>query len=598
MSSEPQMAATAVALVPTWKAALSKASGLFILADGVAIPGDWEVKPDQWTGDTGDMVFPNPKAIPTPFARAEATRLVLAQIDQAFNHVLALRFRDLLLGVAAGVLTVEPDDLASPEHDNLGRALLQVDRDARYFCQLKWRGLSYGITYRTSLFSPHTRRTREEWAALAEAIKPLEPDALTLLCDWRASLERARRWNPEVPLCEWQRGVNEVLRRAGAQPSEGNARLVEDARLVGPAHLTLPTGLNTEPGEPVRAEPVYLPSLQRGFAARLLTTCQFKPREEPDKQAIALCDATQKTVARIRLGQSGSDGNSIALGMGSVELLDTPKVPAAEAELWVSGRGGEPGIVDLLRPVVLALQKIGRPVDGEHVLAAPALYPDPIRVLFERGRWPGEGGARAAQSRRLAAALLQAGGRALDGATLERERGERLQLGGTAAPVTLTLVDRLGEIAINDFRALGYALFAVFTREAEPASALDGQLAMADTLEKLLEHNADRPLEPRKWVYDLVELPPSERLSRRVATLQRFLRAYRSPQPGLPRVLDRAAQSFARWASGRLGPPPKDGEAGGRNSDLLPLGRPSARAINVQLPTGEELRLPLDAVEG
>lgn len=583
--SDPQMTNTAVALVSSWKAALTKSSGLYILADGVAIPGDWELKPDQWVSTNGEMVFPNPKAIPTPFARAEATRLVLAQIDKAFQHLYAVQFRWLLMGVASGVLAVEPDDLSSPEHDNLGRALMQVDPGAQYYGHLRWNrsvgtALEFGITYRTSLFSPHTRRTKEEWDFLSEAIKPLEPDALTLLCDWRASLEKARRWNPELPLCEWQRGVNEILRRAGAAPSENHQMLHEDARLVGPVWLTLPTGL---PDEPVRAEPVYLPSLARGHAARFISTCQFKPKDESDKQAITFSDATQKTIARIRLPQAGSDTNAIALGMGAVEMPEVPRVANANAELWVSGRGGEPGLVELMRPIVLALQKLGRPVDTEHVNGCPVLYPDPIRILFERSRWPGADGARAGQSRRLAAALLTAGGRALDGKTLERERGEQLQLGGEASPITLTLVDRLGDTAINDFRALGFVLWSVFVREAELAGALDGQPAMADTLEKLFEHAADRPLEPRKWVYDLVDAPPPERLTRRVATLQRFLKAYRTPAQGVARVLDLSAQSFVRWAAGR--------------ADVIPLGRPAARSATYRLPTGEDIRLPLDSVE-
>ena len=590
--SDPHITATSVALVSSWKAALTRASGLFILADGVAIPGDWEVKPDQWVANSGEMVFPNPKAIPTPFARAEATRLVLAEIEQAFGHLYAVQFRWLLLGIASGVLSVEPDDLSSPEHDNLGRALLQVDPEAQYFNHLTWRrgagsALEFGITYRSSLVSPHTRRTKAEWDALSEAIKPLEPDALTLLCDWRATLDKAHRWNPELPLCEWQRGINEVLKRAGAQPSENHQSLHEDARLVGPVWLTLPTGLSDEP---VRAEPVYLPSLARNHAARFVATCQFKPRDDGDRQSIAFADATQKVVARIRLPKAGSDTNAIALGMGTLEMPEVPRVGNANAELWVTGRNGEPGLVDLMRPIVLALQKIGRPVDAEHVNGCPVLYPDPIRILFERARWPGEGGARLGQSRRLASALLSAGGRALDLKTLEKERGERLQLGGEAAPLTLSLVDRLGDAAINDFCALGYVLWSVFVRDAEVASALDGQLAMADTLEKLLEHAVERPLEPRKWVYDAIDAPPPARLTKRVATLQRFLKAYRlssassaSSGAGLSRVLDRAAQSFASWASGR--------------ADLIPLGRPSARAIAYRLPTGEELRLALDSVE-
>ena len=572
MSEPVHTSTTAVPLLPSWDAVISTTHGLFTLGDGIQIPSAWEPKPSDY----------DPKAIPTPFARAEALRLVLARIDEAKDHPYAVHFRWLLLGVAAGVLELEADDFGSERYDNLGRALRQVDPDARYFCRLigpAGAPRSYGITYRSSMFSPHARRAASEWNELADAIKPRETQALALLSDWREALKRAGRWSPNLPGCDWQRGVDHVIGSV-ASSSASLERLREDARFVGPIWLCLPTGI---PEQPVRQEPVYLPSLALGHAARFVKTCQLQPRDDAASAGIIFLDSQRKPAGLIRLPSAGAETNAIAVGMGLLAFPDAPMAPPTSHEMWVTAQGGQPGLVDLLRPVVLALQKIGRPVDAAHVNGCPPLYPDPIRILVDRGLWPDVGGGRKAQSRRMTAALMIAGGRALDSATIDREGGETVALGGEAEPVMVTLLDRLGETEVLDLRALGYVMWSVFVGDAEVAEALEGQLAMSDTLEKLLEHTRDRPLEPRKSVYDHVSVAPSPTLGCRVATMQRFVQAYRSGAAGLPRLLDRAARSFVVWASGL--------------SSIVPLGRPVARFLSYRLPTGEELRLALDACE-
>ena len=572
--SEPTTVITSIPLLHSWEGAVQAEKGLFTLVDGKTIPGSWEPKPDQYDS----------KAIPTPFARAEAMRLILQHVDEAGGHAFATQFQYLLLGIASGVLRLEPDTLAHEKYDNLGRALTQVDEDARYFCHILWtsggRTRSFGITYRTSLFSPHARRSPEEWSELAEAVRPREKRAIELLSEWRAMLQLANRWSPGLRGCEWQRGVDHVLRTALIAPGGKLELLREHARFVGPVWLCTPTG---RADEPVKQGPLYLPSFAPDFAKRFNESCRFRPRVVD--RGIVFVDAGNQEVARIRLPAAGTDPQLIALGMGVLDLHDVPTTANVAVEDWIRGRGSDPGLLELLKPVELALQKIGRPLDAAHVGTCPALYPDPIRILFERNLWPAPGGVRAAESRALTDARIKWGGRALDAVEVEKEGGEVLSLGTDSTRVSLTMVDRVGDAQVNDLRSLGFVLWSIFVREADVSSELAGQLAITDTLEKLFEHSAERPLEPTRRVYERVGGSPPEQLRRRLATLQRLVKAYSSNEPGLPRLLSRATRSFVVWASGRAD--------GVENR----LGRPPARYLSYRLPTGEELKLALDALE-
>jgi hypothetical protein len=567
---------TAVPLLHRWEGALPSQHGLFTLGDGKTIPGTWEPRPDQYDS----------KAIPTPFARAEAMRLILQRIDEASGHPLAMKFRYLLLGIASGVLTLEPDTLAHDRYDNLGRALSQVDDEARYFCHILWpsegRARSYGITYRTSLFSPHARRAPDEWSELADAVRPKETRAIELLLEWREALQRANRWAPSLRGCEWQRGVDHLLEGHAIEPASKLELLREHARFVGPVWLCLPTG---QADPPVQQGPLYLPSFAPDFARRFTESCRYRPRAAPDKAGIVFVDGGNQDVARIRMPSAGTDPQLIALGMGLLDLHNVPTTPHVAVEDWVRGRGTEPRLVDLLKPVELALQQIGRSVDAAAVAACPPLYPDAVRLLFERNLWPPPGGARAAESRALTDARIRWGGRALDQLSVETAGGELLALGSNGTRVALTMVDRVGDTQVNDLRALGFVLWSFFIRSAEVSSELAGQIAMADTLEKLLEHTSDRPLEATRAVYERVAADPPDALRRRLATMQRFVKAYSSSKPGLPRLAQRAARSFVSWATGRA------------DAVESRIGRPPATYLQYRLPTGEDLTLALDALE-
>lgn len=436
-------------------------------------------------------------------------------------------------------------------------------------------------TYRSSLFSPHARRTKEEWSELAEAVRPREKRAIEILLEWREALRRANRWAPTLPGCEWQYGIDHVLEGHAIDPASPLELLREHTRFVGPVWLCIPTG---EADPAVRQGPLYLPSLSEGFARRFTESCRFRPRVATEQSAIVFSDGGNQEVARVRLPSVGTDAQGIALGMGVLELQRVPTTPPAAIEDWVRGSGAEPGLIELLKPVGLALQKLGRPVDAAAVAKCPPLYPDPIRLLFERNLWPAPGAARAVESRALTLARIGRGGHAIDARDVEAGGGQ-LVLGSNGTRVELTMVDRVGEAQVNDLRALGYVLWAVFIREAEVSSELGGQIAITDTLEKLLEHTGDRPLEPTRRVYERVEAAPSDPWRRRLATMQRFSKAYSNSAPGLPRLLDRAARSFVAWASGRT------------EAVETRLGRPPSTPLLYRLPTGEDLTLALDALE-
>ena len=383
-------------------------------------------------------------------------------------------------------------------------------------------------------------------------------------------LAGAGRWTPDRG-CAWQRGIDYVLEAANTQPSPGHTRLRDDARFVGPVWLDLPTG---RPDEPLVAQPVYLPAHAPEWSKRFVASCKLRPAINSVGDA-ELQDPGRRAGATIRLPRAGADTQVLALGAGSLELHDAVRVDAG-GELWITGRAGEHGIVELLEPATAALESMDRPVQRAHVGACPMLYPDPIRILFQRGLWP-ESGARDARSARLTDALIRSGA-TLDPIAVERDGGFAMRLG--SGTVQLYLLDRLAEIEVLDLRALGYVLWLVFVGEAEVASELGGQLALSN-LDRLLDTKAS-PFEPRDWVYQRIAGSSGD-LGLRTATLARLLVAYPGSEAGMSRVLAGAARSFVTWAHG---------------SELAPLGRPPRRiATLLKLTTGDELTLAVDALE-
>ncbi len=555
---------TSIPLVHSWdNQPVQAASGLFTLGNGVEIPARWQPQ-------VADIDAP---AIPTPFARAEAVRLVLARADEGTNHDLLRDFKWLLLGLAAGVLRLEPADLVNEEYGNLGRALLQVDPDARYFCRVLWpdRALAFGATYRSCLMWGHARRTKEDWDRLAAAVQPRHAQALTLLSEWREVLRRMGRWAPGR--LAWQRGFDSVV--GAAEPRRDLKTLRDDATLVGPVMLELPPDRGDDA---LRIEPIYLPSYSPGFATRLVNLCKHQPQVA--KAAIEFPDARGVIIGRLRLPASGKDLDVLALGSGLAEVpsADSPQAPTGTQKLWVQGPGG---VAELLKPVQLALEALSRPVTKAAINTMEVSYPDPVRILVQRGLWPGMSAQSAYTSR--ATLLLASGGQVLPEAQdAESSGGVQVTLESGTNVARLILVDRLGDVDVLDLRALGYVLFRVFVREAGALPELGGNLGDETTFEALMVNTMESSLEPAMRVYEAVAVPPSEGLRRRLAAMQRFVKTYETAAPGVDRVLDRASKSFARWASGL--------------PEVKPLGRKGTRTVVYRLAIGVELKLAQDAI--
>lgn len=556
--------ATSIPLLHSWdNEPIPTAHGLFPIGDGVSMPARWQLQ-------VSDI---DARALPTPFAGAEAMRLVLGRAEEAPAHDLLSDFKWLLLGIASGVLRIEPSDLTDERFDGLGRALIQVDPEARYFSRIVWseRSLPFGATYRSCLVWGHSRRSRSDWNKLSEAIQPWQTQALAVLADWREAIRRAGRWIPGR--VSWQRGVDQVI--GTTEPHRELWELHENTVLVGPVWLELPTD---RPEEPLRAEPVYLPAYSPGFAGRFVSLCKFQPRAA--KEAIEFVDARGVVIGRIRLPPSGKDRDLVAMGMGIVDASpgDTPQIPVTSPRLWVQGAGG---IVEMLRPLQHALESVGRPVTSAAVAASAPFYPDPIRILFRRGLWPGAMSQNVYTGR--ATLLLASSGHMLpEPQDAEASGGAHTTLDSGTNHAHVVLMDRLGDIDLLDLRALGAVLFRVFVHQAGVLPELNGNLGDTTTLEALMLHSSESPLEPTARIYESVSLGPPAALQARLATLQRFVRAYRSEVAGIERVFDRAARSFARWATGL--------------PEVAGFGRKGAKSVSYRLSIGYEVHLAVDAL--
>lgn len=562
-----------IALLHPWNPTEKAEKGLFqIGSDGRTIPDVWRLKPAGC----------EPEAFPTPFARAEATRLVLEKVETA--HPLFNEFRWLVLGIAAGVLSLEPEDLSSPDYDNLGRALMQVDKDAQYFSRISFGPLLYGVTYRSCLAWGHARRQGQDglgadWAKLAAAIKPLEKHALQVLADWRDSLRS--RWSP--PDFPWQRGIDELVGNTPVSP--GREELAANASMVGPIWLDLPSGRTDVPP---RAEPIYFPSYEPGFAARFRALLSVAPRKASGGN-IEFRDGRETLVAQIRLPSGGHTGDSfasIALGAGRLDFVESGARVAPEGgKVYVEGTGG---LLQLLEPLKLSLAQSGRPVAGaaSTIDAAPYLYPDPIRLLLQFRRSvfdpPSKDGATVFLTHWAMGKINDARKSIPDAGDVKDSDGATALMIHGDTKTQVILLDRLGDVEIGDLRALGSVLWRVFIGEADVAPQLAGNIADED-LAALLHHSASRVLEPVPKVYErVVGNMPAEELSKRLATLQRFVHSYASSPDGVLKLLERAARSFADWANGGV--------------HVHALGRKSKEAVIYRLPIGVELPIAKDSV--
>jgi hypothetical protein len=513
---------------------------------GNTIPRGWEPEPNTY----------DPAAFPTPFGRAEATALVL-RTGTLGVHRLFDEFKWLLLGVVSGVLRVVPDDLV--RLDNLGRALMLVDPEARYFSRIVW-GTSgpatvFGMTYRTCLFWSHARREDSDWSRLRSAVEPRMSIALTLLDQWRKTLQSSGRWNAQ--LVQWQRAVDLIIDQGGAAGGS-DVSLRADTVNVGPIAVLLPTG---EGAQSQRAEWLYVPSYDPGRLGRFRSLLQANPTQGPE--GLVLLDPSGAVRARIStLPQVTTDGKKIAAGVGSVEVVDGTPVA-----------GGGPPRTDevrrFLEPVQRVLSEEGRAIDDASVRRQPWAYPDALRLLAFVSDSVPEG---AILSNRAHMACVS-------GAMLPDEAGDDL----ASLPVgtqRIILVDRIDAMALHELRGLGLLLYRVFVGEVSlrQGAFVPGSVpsSFAEAAEPFAAPSKN-PLEPAAWVTALVSKDPPLALVKRLATLQRFVATYANAEP----ILAKAARSFAKWAADRELP-------------IAPMGRAASRTLGLTV-AGQSLLLGQDS---
>lgn len=517
--------------------------GKGLQALGNSIPVGWE--PESNTYD--------PAAFPTPFGRAEATALILkagAPGVELFEH-----FRLLLLGVLAGVLRVVPEDLA--RLDNLGRALMLVDGDARYFCKVvePATSLTFGASYRSCLLWSHARRDASDWNRLRTAIDPRLGFALALLAQWRDTLRSSGRWSGQV--VAWQRAVDVILEQAGTIALDP-ASLDADSRQTGPFLAQLPFG---DSARPARAELLYLPAHDPGRLRRFRALLQATPSTTQD--SVTLVDTASAVRARIVILPAVATGaNKLAAGVGAVELFDGTAAPG-------TGAPRVEEIERLLEPVCRALIEENRPVDTDSVRGALWAYPDAIRLLaLTRGTVP-------------ATILLSSAAQVacFAGAALPPESSEDvgfLQVGAQR----LVLLDKLGDVSLLELRALGLTLFRVFTGELTTRAGVLTRGTAAPLLHVAgppFASDSRNPLEPSAASIQAVNGEPPQELRKKLATLQRFVATY----AGAELLLGKASRSFAAWAADRDEP-------------VAPLGKVGERSLPLQV-TGFTIPLAADA---
>lgn len=575
----------AIALLHNWSEDIST-PGLFTLHDGKTVPGSWRLK-----GAVCD-----PKAFPTPLARAEALRHVLRGGEEAAGHVLAIRFKLLLLGATLDFLQIDRVDLASDEFDNLGRALLRAESDARYLGLLVRRketsDVCFGASHPDCLFFPHARRSRTDWDELASLVGRQQGAAIRLLCDFRSALDNAGAWDPEI--IDWQTGLQWLLGEQAGSPEL--AELRKSSRLVGPLILRLPTG---NPDQPTTLRAVYWPVLAPGYTEKVISYFYLSPPAKAAK-GIELRDAVGTSLATIAIPETGENVDPVALGAGNIEMHPVRDVqPPLTRRLWLRGRGEQTGLLELLRPVENALRLssfgstvgrasgVGSPVTQAAAQQCPVFFPDPIRIIADMGLWRGEGEDEAvAFSHRCEELTFGPGGpgRLPTPSDLERDGGVVVRMETSSGIGRVAYLDRCGVKDVGDLRALGLLLFLLFTGEAEVD--LDAGGIVDDAFTPLLDSVSEVPLEPTSELYARsCDSDEATRLGRRLATLQRFVRSYRSEESStdLERLCSLAARSLAFWAHG---------------SEVQPMGMPGERTLRYRLwDGGQEIAFVRDVVE-
>jgi len=570
----------ALALLNDWNEEV-QGQGVVKFDGSEGIPGIWKLS----------AAYCDPKAFPTPLARAEAMRHALSCIndENRSSEVLTEQFRLLALGVALGHLELRPVDLNNNDKfGNLGAAVSRVEPDARYmvFLVLKTAAdeVCYGATHPDCLFWPHARRTKADWDRLASLVGPEAQKAIKVWAGFRQALIAGEAW--DLDKIEWQAGINAITKEV-ASPEDCTAALAnlrQNTRFVGPVVTRVKVGSGEDE---LGKRLVYIPVFHEGFARQFIDYLHLGPPAKADN-GIELRDPIGVAFARIRLQEKRQTTDMLAMGNGITEFLDggVPRNPA-EKRLWVRGQDDKEGLIDLLQELETDLSKSEFRWGRSQSLAkrCPVAFPDPIRILAAMGLWQGDDASGPvitfSEQCNKAATGARGLGRLPEPEDVNEGGGLIVTTSTLSGPLRIAYVDTLGELAVNDLRALGLALFRVFTGEG--FEMVDGEAQWSG--DSPFVRTEQRPLDAVEELYGQAGEPGNgKELGKRLATLQRFLASYQQPRDEtegeLGNLLGEAVKAMCNWAM--------DGR------EVKPLGKPGLVDVQLKLPGDQTVTLARD----
>lgn len=548
-------------LLPLWDEPASWGTDLFGSNDLLTNGGR-----QQWDIDLRNVAAMRDveaRALPTPLAWPGMMEAVLLRHDLR-EHVLRIYYRELILGILLGNLDVEIVDL---KRGRLGAIVVETNELFRYFGIIRatpkldrLKGTIFGGTSPDTLVWPSPRTKDTEWKALGDANNSdQQGNAKSLLSGFREILQGLGFWNPgHTGSPPWMAALDEVI---GDWNAAGGRKLLDShSRSVGP--------IRTQLGPNRRPDAIYLPTLERGFASKFLRATTGSLLEEPEKQRVVLLDdarVPQFIIMKPTGTDPGGDHMKLA-GAGTIREDATPekttKLERRTLRLIDSPAGK--GLLSCFPEMFLS-----PPPKATEVRRMPMFYPDIVRIVVTK---LGESALPNSRVLFTPAAMENIFSEDFPGlpspdelgdskyVSSERWKGCLAKLPGDARQ--LVMLERLGGEEVLDLSALGMVLWLYFIGEAnyENESIRDRRSVPLVVKESFV------PLCPDEAVYRTVKEVRSS--PGRLATLQRFVKAYSQGAEDIDQMMGHAAKAFAErtW-----------------KSEVIPLGHSFAEKNSVSL---------------
>lgn len=509
--------------------------------------------PDAWMPNLSDKRETEEAfAFPTALARSELMKMVLDPRNNLQGHANYRLYEVLVLGVTLGYLDVEIIDLLSDEADDFGQVLQATEKRCQYFGLLRTSskcgdiaGIVAGGTSPDSLFWPSPRGTN----ALDKLRGLINKDtnllnARDLLADLRSLLRERELWNSDkVP---WMSGFDRII--GDRPPLEVRRRYHYHSRGVGPVLAAFPDG---------KERPLYLPAYHDEFAATFLRTLTGTFKREGE--VIGVFSQQRKSAEILMPEVNTKTGDVILAGGGTVSSL-RPLADYAQpaiGKIRLRKENGEEGLFDLLQNLFTELGRDHDLYDAqgnsvERIKERPFFYPDVFRVVVARLGEAADPNADASYSEHayLLAFEPESPGLPLASELFDLTAGLSVPFKDASGQNRRAIyIDAYRGTEINDLRALGYALWMHFDHKA---IFKDNQIKLESLTPLLKVDSEGRPLAPTEEAYKHVASPDVVITYRRLASIQRFMRAYesRNREHGgneLQELCYRAAEVFIKW---------------------------------------------------